>query len=56
MNDLVTDVKSLELETLQNLKSSKAQILSVLIKLIIRTLLVSVLKMLLNQCHQNQKL
>ena len=56
MNDLITDVKNLELETLQNLKSSKASNTLRAYKQIIKTSLDFVIRMVLNQRHQSQKL
>ena len=56
MTDLVTDVKSLELETLKNLKSSKAPNTSESIQsLIIKILRAFVLNTVLKQCQLNLK-
>jgi len=56
MDDLVTDVKNLELETLQNLKSSKASNTLRAYKADSKIFLFFALSMVLNQCHLSQKL
>ena len=56
MNDLVTDVKSLELETLKNLKNSKALNTLRAYKSDYKDFASFCLGMVLSQCHLNQKL
>jgi len=55
MKDLITDIKSLELETIKNLRTQNQLIHLEHINLIIMIFHYSVPKMVYKQCQHNQK-